>query len=87
MNLRRTDMYGHAIWPLGETGYGVSVTFCGRPGEPLVPEFTFFHASDGFQQSLFSVTMMQLFDKKGPLICNVFRERVADVERLQGVRG
>lgn len=57
VSLNTHDMYGNEIYRLGETGYGVSICYW-RPGEdleaPQRPEFTFFHCSDGFRQSLFS---------------------------------
>lgn len=67
------DMYGHEIIPLKETGYGVSTSFFDRGDGSWQPHFTFFHMSDGFRQSLFSI----MGDR--PEIVNVFRERLAEV--------
>lgn len=83
--LRSHDMYGSEIHRLGETGYGVSVSYW-RPGmepeAPLRPEFTIFHCSDGFRQSLFSV---RIEDPErhhwgwAASTINVFHERIAEL--------
>ena len=72
------DMYGHPIYPLGETGFGVSVTFSseGPDHEAKYPYFTIFHESDGFRQSLFSVHMTEFENRQ--LLCNVFQDRIAE---------
>lgn len=70
-------MYGHEIVPLGETGYGVSTTFAGRSGSSdLYPYFTFFHISDGFRQSLFTVDIEHMLH---PRLLNIFEDRIAEL--------
>ncbi len=79
VEIRSHDMYGQEIVPLGETGYGVSVCFASYPGRPdpyLWPQFTVFHVSDGFRQSLFSVNLDEV-DR--PSLCNIFQNRVAEL--------
>lgn len=79
MEIRSHDMYGHEIVPLGETGYGVSTCFAskGVPGAPLYAEFTVFHVSDGFRQSLFSVGL----DKPDrPTLYDVFDDRIRELQ-------
>lgn len=78
--IRSEDMYGNRIWPLGETGFGVSVSWYGpgSGGGPLTAWFTFFHHSDGFRQSLFSV------DAKGRP-ANVFYDRIAEVAKAEAM--
>ncbi len=72
------DMYGHEIRPIGR-GFGVSVAYF-QNAEGRVPDFTFFHESDGFRQALFSVAGRSLIGEgAGPQIHNVFRERLAEV--------
>lgn len=70
------DMYGHPIYPLGETGFGVSITFFSEGPEfpPKYPWFSIFHESDDFQQSLFSAEL----NLNGPHICNAFEDRIAE---------
>lgn len=77
-DLRTEDMYGNVIVPLGESGYGVSTTFFSVPavGPELRPLFTFFHVSDGFRQSLFSV---ELDKPDRPTLANVFHDRIAEL--------
>lgn len=78
MEIRENDMYGHRIYPLGETGYGVSVAFGSTPSESdcIYPLFTVFHVSDGFRQSLFSVSINK---PDRPTLTNVFHDRVAEL--------
>lgn len=78
----KNDMYGHAIWPLGETGYGVSVSFYREGNGPLRPDFTFFHVSDGFRQALFSVAAWGITGENRPQVHNVFDDRMAEVGAL-----
>lgn len=73
--LAEKDMYGDAIIPIGDSGYGVSVAFFVRPDDTKHPYFSIFHESDGFRQSLTSVTI----DENGGWISNVFRDRTAEV--------
>ena len=78
----KKDMYGHEITPI-EGGYGVSVTFHGREGE-MVPEFTFFHESDGFHQGLFNVSFRPPTELDDPLVArpyisNIAYERVNEI--------
>lgn len=81
MVLRTHDMYGHEIRPIGR-GFGISLTHF-QSAERLVPDFTFFHESDGFRQALFSVAGRSLMgEEDGPQIHNVFRERFAEVLAL-----
>ena len=69
------DMYGQPIYPLGETGFGVSIIFYNSPDPPIrSPEFTIFHQSDNYQQSLFSASM----NLNGPHISNPFQDRIAE---------
>lgn len=78
--LRSQDMYGNRIWPLGETGFGVSVTWYSRPSDRdprLRPSFTFFHASDGFRQAIWS-----LQGDDDPGLVNLFQDRWAEVVQL-----
>ncbi len=71
-------MYGHEIILIGR-GFGVSVSYF-QLAERRSPDFTFFHESDGFRQSLFSVAGSSLIGEgEGPQIHNVFRERLAEV--------
>lgn len=80
--IRARDMYGNEIVPLGETGYGVSTTWFARPPDSrLCPEWTFFHASDGFRQSLFSVHLQADRDwRDHPVsLCNIFYERLLEL--------
>lgn len=79
--LAERDMYGHPIIPIGDSGYGVSVSFFSRPSigdkqddAQEFPDFTIFHDSDGFQQSLFSMAVY----KEGQVIHNTFEDRVAE---------
>lgn len=83
MTLPERDMYGHKIWPLGETGWGVSVSFYSKPHSEsptkLHPDFTLFHHSDpNPQQSLFSVSRAggERFQ-----VHNVFDDRITEVEK------
>lgn len=70
------DMYGHRIHLIGKSGFGVSFTTFQRPGcIQRLPDFTIFHDSDGFRQSLFSVAVY----KEGQVIHNTFEERVVEV--------
>jgi hypothetical protein len=76
----KNDMYGHPIWLLGDTGYGVSVSVYTQGDGPPTPDFTLFHHSDGFRQALFSVTARGMFsERRGPEVHNVFEHRVAGV--------
>ena len=70
------DMYGQPIYPLGETGFGVSISWHSeRSDRPAIyPFFTIFHQSDDYRQSLFSATM----DLKGPHISNSFPDRITE---------
>ncbi len=76
------DMYGHLIHVSdhGRGGFGVSLTWQSIDGGPMLPYMTVFHESDGFQQSLFSVTIERvegpLGGGKRPTICNVFVDRL-----------
>ena len=69
------DMYGQPIYPLGETGFGVSIDFSSRGPDHQVrfPSFNIFHESDDYRQSLFSASL----DLDRPRICNVFQDRIA----------
>lgn len=78
-NLRTKDMYGHPIYPLGDTGYGVSISFYTQGDSPPAPDFTFFHNSDGFRQALFS---LQIDPGETPQVSNIFRDRMDAVEAL-----
>ncbi len=79
------DMYGHLIHVSdhGGGGFGVSLTWQGEPGGRVLPYMTVFHESDGFQQSLFSVTLQEVEGPLGggerPVICNVFDDRLHEV--------
>ena len=84
-NLRSHDMYGNQIYPLGETGYGVSMSFW-KPGmdnvAPWRPEFTFFHRSDGFRQCLFSARIEDPQNHQwgwSAGIINEFADRIAEI--------
>jgi hypothetical protein len=44
----------------------------------VIPLFTFFHSSDGFRQSLFSVGGREE-SPHGPQVCNVFDDRLREV--------
>lgn len=81
IELHSHDMYGHQIWPLGETGFGVSVAYYRtNEDDTLRPDFTFFHVSDGFRQSLFNIH--GTLDKGGrPMVSNIFHDRVAEVRQ------
>ncbi len=70
------DMYGHPIYPLGETGFGVCITFYteGSDGPAKYPHFTIFHVSDNYQQCLFSADL----GMEGPQISNIFCKRIAE---------
>lgn len=70
------DMYGHEIYPLGETGFGVSISFSSEGPEtpPKYPHFTIFHESDNFRQCLFSVSLKP--DR--PYVSNTFEDRIAE---------
>ena len=74
--MRETDMYGNPIYPLGETGFGVSISFFTTSPDHQTnqPYFTIFHVSDGFQQSLFSAQL----DLDRPRISNTFERRIAE---------
>lgn len=73
--MNETDMYGNEIYRLGETGYGVSVAIVDPVnGAPRYPFFTIFHASDGFRQSLLSVSMSD-----APTLSNIFEGRLAEI--------
>lgn len=76
-----TDMYGHVIVPLDETGFGISTTWHRRMDEDFLrPQFTFFHFSDGFRQSLFSIDLTDnRFGHPGPMDCNIFEDRCYEV--------
>lgn len=77
--LHTHDMYGNEIYRLGETGYGVSMTIhaIGIDSEqPWLPFFTVFHCSDGFRQSLFSVSLER--DDRAQL-SNLFTDRIRDL--------
>jgi len=70
------DMYGHRIHLIGKSGFGVSLSTFQRPGDiQRLPDFTIFHDSDGFRQSLFSVAVY----KEGQAIHDTFEDRVAEV--------
>lgn len=78
--MRTEDMYGHTIHPLGDTGYGVSLTFgYKKPDGPRTPNFVFFHNSDGFRQALFT---LQIDKGETPQVCNIFRDRMDAVEAI-----
>lgn len=80
------DMYGHKIHLLGETGYGVSVSFSQRARRggtysDARPYFTIFHVSDGFRQALFGAFVDH--DTNRPGICDTFMDRI---EKLMATR-
>lgn len=77
--MRTEDMYGHTIYPLGDTGYGVSVSFYTQGGGPPAPDLTFFHSSDGFRQALFSVAARGFGTETAPAVHNIFHDRVDEV--------
>ncbi len=77
------DMYGHEIWLLGETGWGVSVSYHTEPQsespKKLHPNFTFFHHSDPNPQQC--LLTLALHGAEGrPRVQNVFDRRIAEVE-------
>lgn len=81
---RPKDMYGHLIHVAEDgAGFGVSLTWQCIPGGPMLPYMTVFHESDGFQQSLFSVSIERVEGPLGggerPVICNVFDDRLHEV--------
>lgn len=88
----KRDMYGHLIHVNDNDGgaFGVSVTYEGATGSGDVwPMFTFFHKSDDYRQSLFSVSFERVEGPLGggrrPKVVNIFDERVAEV--LGALRG
>lgn len=83
MKIRENDMYGHRIWPLGETGYGVSVSYYHIGKSCPSPLFTFFHVSDEFRQTLFGI---QIDRGKKPTLCNIFEDRVVEVQEWEKER-
>ena len=77
------DMYGHEIWPLGETGWGMSVSFHKEPQSELPtklhPNFTLFHYSDpNPQQCLLTLTLHGIEGR--PQVQNIFDGRIEEVE-------
>lgn len=72
-------MYGNEIYPLGETGYGISVCFPSS-GNQRWPEFAIFHSSDNFQQCLFFVDITDFIK---PQICNYFPERIKRIAEMK----
>ncbi len=83
MPLPERDMYGHEIWPLGETGWGVSVSFHRKPQSEsptkLHPNFTLFHHSDPNPQQCL-VTLALHGTEGRPQVSNVFDKRIVEVE-------
>ncbi len=86
------DMYGHLIHLSeddGEGEFGVSVNYAGATGSgDMWPEFTFFHKSDDYRQSLFTVSFEHVEGPLGggrrPRVTNIFDERVAEVLAIEG---
>ena len=83
------DMYGHLIHVAdndGAGGFGVSLTWHGRPDTPMTPVFTVFHESDGYRQALFSIDFEEqegpLGGGRRPRVVNVFDDRTAEVLAL-----
>lgn len=81
LELRSEDMYGNSIYPLGETGYGVSLCFHGKGDGSgnWLPDFTVFHFSDGFRQCLLSVA---LDDPDRAILHDIFTDRIAELIAL-----
>ena len=84
MPLPDHDMYGHKIWPLGETGWGMSVSYHQKTDnydevDVKDPHFTLFHESDPNPQQCL-VTLSLHGTEERPQICNVFDKRVEEVE-------
>lgn len=78
-----TDMYGNEIYLLGESGFGVSFHVGITQFKERHPYFNVFHISDGYHQSLFSMTLNEM---KLPLYANIFPERCAEVfDAIQGL--
>ena len=73
---RHYDMYGHPIYYIGESGFGVSITFMGYESE--TPYITLFHESDNFRQCLGSID----FHGGSMEISNVFENRVLQVLKV-----
>jgi hypothetical protein len=72
---RTHDMYGHRIWPLGETGFGVSVSYGETPSTGACHAWlTVFHVINGFRLPLFTVST-------APQVMNTFDDVVAAVNR------
>jgi len=74
--LAKRDMYGHTIHRLEGTEFGVSIAYDGD-GKP---DFTVFHESDNFRQSLFSIGYSK--EKYGVGLMwqhNCFEKRIAEV--------
>ncbi len=73
------DMYGQPIYPLGETGFGISIILGTEGGIKPKPYIgvSVFHASDEFHQSLFSCSI-----GKDVHIENVFHERLAELFKV-----
>ncbi len=83
MTLPDHDMYRYKIWPLGETGWGMSVSYHQEPWsefpERFHPTFTLFHESEPNPQQC--LVMFNLHGTEGrPQVNNIFDERVAEVE-------
>lgn len=69
----KRDMYGDPVYPLGDSGFGASITFY-RDEKGKEPCITLFHDSDGFHP-LGSVVL-----NGGAMgVNNQFRGRIADV--------
>ncbi len=82
MAKREKDMYGHLIHVSdnnGAGGFGVSLAWATTSprGGRRRPYLTVFHESDGFQQSLFSVTIDSVDER--PTISDVFEGRLREV--------
>ena len=73
----KRDMYGHEIVPIGD-GFGVSLAFARHLDGAVTPYPTFFHASDGFRQSLFTVGSRDESPHR-PQITNIFDDRLQEV--------
>ncbi len=79
------DMYGHLIHVSddGREEFGVSMSWhTVPPSTRKLPTMNVFHESDGFQQSLFSITIIDKGPDWGgerPVIVNVFEDRLREV--------
>ena len=89
------DMYGHLIHvsDRGLGGFGISLSYSGtvedvKAGRPCRrPTFHFYHESDGYRQSLFSVDAYQDPPETDPVwrhpkVTQIFHDRLAEVLEL-----